>query len=176
MRVGHINLAQAFNSVAGSFVTLVEALQNAGVEQYVLVGDASLARRLGGIDGVTVGPIVHSPIMAYCLLPQVDIAHAHDLVSGHAGLLLTLTRSIPFVLTHRGTIATTRNPLAQAIYKRALRVLCQDESEVAVLRHWLPGLAAEVVPDVERNAAAAKHLRVYQNSQRKPIAGSSGIQ
>jgi hypothetical protein len=176
MRVGHINLAQAFNSGEARFVMLVEALQNAGVQQHVLVRDTSLARRLAAIEGVTVGPVVHSPIMAYCLLPQVDIAHAHDLASGHAGLLLTLTRSIPYVLTHRGTIAITGNPLPQAIYKRALSVLCQDESEVAVLRHWLPGLAADIVPDIERNASAAKHLRVYQNSQRKPIAGSSGIQ
>lgn len=176
MQVGHINLAPVFGSAETSFVLLVEALRDAGVEQYVLVRNASLARRLGAIHGVTVGPVVHSPIMAYCLLPRVDVAHAHDLASGHAGLLLTLTRSIPYVLTHRGTVTINGKSLPQAIYKRALRVLCQDDSELAVLRHWLPAVAAEVVPDVERNALATQHLRVYQNSQRTPIAGSSGIQ
>lgn len=176
MIIGHLNLAPDFDSAAAGFVLLVEALRDAGAEQHVLVRDAALARRLRLIDGVTVGSVVHSPVMAYCLLPRVDVAHAHELSAGHAGLLMALTRSIPYVLTHRGRPSTSVSPLLQSIYRRASRVLCQDDAELAVLRHWLPGLAADVVPDLERHETAARYLGVYQNSQSMPIAGNKGIQ
>lgn len=176
MLIGHINLAETIQESGEPFIRLVEAIARARMEQYILVRNENLAKRLAVIDNVTVGSIVHSPVMAYCLLPRVDIAHAHNVTAGQAGLLLTLTRSIPYVLTHRGTIAPNGNPLIPSVYKRATRILCQDDSEVAVLRHWLPGLAAEVVPDIDRDASAARHLRIYQNSQSMPIAGNSGIQ
>lgn len=176
MLIGHLSLAPAFDGAEARFVLLVEALRDAGVEQHVLVRNAALASRLATIEGVTVGSVVHSPVMAYCLLPRVDLAHAHDRTAGHAGLLLSLTRSIPYVLTHRGSIAMSASPLLQSTYRRAARVLCQDDAELAVLRHWIPGLTADVVPDLERHETAARHLGVYQNSQRMPIAGSNGIQ
>ena len=176
MNIGHINLSSAFDGAAARFVLLVEALHDAGMEQHVLVRDAALARRIRLIEGVTVGPIVHSPVMAYCLLPRVDVAHAHDLAAGHAGLLLALTRSIPYVLTHRGRVATSISPLLQSIYRRASCVLCQDDAELAMLRHWLPGLAIDVLPELERHESATRYLRVYQNSQSMPIAGNNGIQ
>lgn len=176
MYVGHINLAPLVDSAAASFVLLVEALRDAMVEQHVLVRDAALARRLAAIEGVTVAPVVHSPVMAYCLQPRVDVTHAHDLTAGHAALLLALTRSIPYVLTHRGGVATGTSPLLQSIYGRASCVLCQDGAELAILRHWLSGLAANVVPELERDGTAARHIGVYQNSQRIPIAGNNGIQ
>jgi hypothetical protein len=109
-------------------------------------------------------------------MPRVDLVHVHDPVAGQAGLLLTLTRSIPYVLTHRATTKLVGNPLLQAVYKRAAVVICQDDSEVAMLRHRLPGLALEIIPDVDPQLSAAGHLRLYQNSQRIPIAGSKGIQ
>ena len=40
--------------------------------------------------------------MAYCLMPEVDIVHIHEPDSGQAGLLLTLARSIPFVMIVQG--------------------------------------------------------------------------
>lgn len=176
MYIGHINLAPAFDSATARFILLVEALRDAGMEQHVLVRDASLATRLAAVDRVTVGPVVHSPVVACCLLPRVDVAHAHDPAGGRAGLLLALTRSIPYVLTHRGSVATSVSPLLQSVYRRAFRVLCQDDAEVAVLRHWLPGIAADVVPELERHETAARHAGVYQNSQSTPIAGNNGIQ
>ena len=176
MLIGHINLAETIQESGEPFIRLVEAVARANMEQYILVRNATMAKRLAAIDRVTVGSVVHSPVMAYCLLPQVDVAHAHNMAAGQAGLLLTLTRSIPYVLTHRGDITPNGTPLVPAVYKRATRVLCQDDSELAVLRHWLPGLAADVVPDIERNASAARHVRIYQNSQRMPMAGKSGIQ
>lgn len=37
--------------------------------------------------------------MAYCLVPEVDVAHVHDSKSGQTALLLKLTRAVPYVIT-----------------------------------------------------------------------------
>ena len=176
MRVGHINLAKSFNGTGEHFVSLVEALTRDGIEQHVLVRNAALARRLDVVDGVSVGPVVRSAVVACCLMPQCDLVHLHDAVAGQAGLLLALTRSIPFVLTHRGSGVLGKNPLTQAIYKRASGIICLDESDIALLRHYEPTLRLHIVPDLMRADSASDHLRVYQNSQSTPIAGSNGIQ
>lgn len=176
MLVGHINLSPGMQGTGEQLVNLVEALQESGVQQHVLVRNVTLARRLAAVEGVNVGAIVHTPIMAYCLLPRVDVLHVHEPAAGQAGLLSALTRSIPYVLTHRGAVPRGSNPLLQAIYKRASAVICQDDSEIAMLRHWLPGLAANIVPVVERHGSANDHLHVYQNSQSRPTAGNNGIQ
>ncbi len=176
MQIGHINLARSFNGTGEHFVSLVEGLQQTGVPQHVLVRNVALAKRLDAVEGVVVGPVVHSPVTAYCMMPHLDLVHVHDLTSGQAGLLLTLTRSIPYVLTHTSTAGMSKNPLTQAIYRRALCVLCQDDSDVSILRHFDPSLRIEIVPAMEYLGSAADYLRVYQNSQRMPIAGNSGIQ
>ncbi len=176
MLIGHINLAVSMNGTGEHFVTLVEALQGTGLHQHVLVRNATLAKRIDAIGGVAMGPVVHSPVMAYCLMPRVDLVHVHEPTAGQAGLLLTLTRSIPYILTHRGAARFAGNPLLHAVYKRAAAVICQDDSEVAMVRHRLPELAIDIIPDIERHGSAAGHLRLYQNSQRTPIAGSKGIQ
>ncbi len=139
MYVGHINLAKSFNGAGDNFVRLIEAIQEFGAKQYILVRNTALAKRLDLVDGVTVGPTVRSAIMAYVLMPRVDIVHVHSPVDGQAGLLLTLTRSIPYVLTQNGEPAS-RHPLAQAINKRASGF---------IYRH---------------DANAAKHLRAYQHA------------
>ena len=177
MLIGHIDLATSMRGAGESLIGLVEALDRAGMKQHVLVRNATLAKRVDIIgDNVAIGPIVHSPVTACCLMPRVDIIHVHEPSAGQAGLLLTLTRSIPYILTHRGAIALGRNPLLQAVYRRAATVICQDDSEVAMLRHWLPGLATEIIPDVDRHGSSATHQLLYQNSQRMPTAGRSGIQ
>ena len=177
MLIGHINLATSMHGTGEPLISLVEALDRAGMKQHVLVRDAILAKRVDIVGGnVAIGPVVHSPVTACCLMPRVDITHVHEPSAGQAGLLLTLTRSIPYILTHRGTIALARNPLLQAVYRRATAVICQDDSEVAMLRHWLPGLAIEVIPDVDRHGSSVAHQRLYQNSQRMPTAGRKGIQ
>ena len=176
MLIGHVNLAASIEESGERFVSLVEALRESGVRQHVLVRNSTLAARLAAVEDVDVGPIVRSPVMANCLMPRVDIVHVHEPAAGQVGLLLALTRSIPYVLTHRGTVTPRGGPLVQAIYRRASMVICQDDSELAILRHWLPGITAEIVPDIEHHDSAASHLRLYQNSQRMPIAGNSGIQ
>ena len=175
VRIGHINLSVSFNGTGEHFVTLIEALQQHGEDQHVVVRNVTLAKRLDAIDNVTVGPVVHTPLVACCLMPHCDLVHIHDPNGAQAGLLLTLTRSIPYVLTHRES-APGRNPVTRAIYKRAAHVICLDGSDAAILRHYNPGLRIAVVPDISRPGSADGHLRVYQNSQSTPTAGSSGIQ
>lgn len=139
VHIGHINLAKSCNGAGEFFVNLVEALQQDGVRQHVLVRSVALAKRLDLIDDVMVGPVVRSAVMAYCLMPRVDVVHIHDPSEGQSGLLLTLTRSIPFVLTHHGE-SPGRNPLTQAIYKRASGIIYQSDAD------------------------AAKHLRIYKHA------------
>lgn len=176
VQIGHINLAKSFNGTGEHFVSLVESLQNEGVDQHVLVRNVTLAKRLDAVDNVVVGPVVRSPISAYCLMPHLDLVHIHDGNAAQAGLLLTLTRSIPFVLTHRGDTPSNFNPLMQAVYRRATSIICNDESDLALLHHFDPLLRVHVVPDLDRSGSAHQHLQVYQNSQSIPTAGSSGIQ
>lgn len=139
MHVGHINLAKSFNGTGEHFVRLIEALQRQGTKQHVLVRNVALAKRLDIIDDVTVGPVVRSAVTAYCLMPRLDVVHIHDPAEGQSGLLLALTRSIPFVLTHRGQ-SPGKNPLAQAVYRRASGIIYQDDAD------------------------AAKHLRIYRHA------------
>ena len=124
---------------------LVEALACREVEQHVLVAGVALARRLASCDDVTVGPIVKSPVMAYCLMPDVDLAHVHEVKSGQAGLLLTLTRTIPFVLTTGRTELGSKNPLTRSVFHRAAQIIPPIDSEA-----------------VDR--AANEHLQVYANT------------
>ena len=119
MHVGHINLATTFNGAGEHFVNLVEDLCQHGVEQYVVVRNVALAKRLDIVDGVTVGPVVRSAVTAFCLMPSVDVVHVHDSSSASAGLLMALTRSVPFVLSDRGIGNARKNPIRQAVEKRA---------------------------------------------------------
>ena len=119
MNVGHIYLDKTSDSGASQFASIVEALDRLTIDQHVLVANADLARSLRPLPYVTVGPTVKTPVMAYCLMPNVDVVHIHDDRSGQAGLLLTLTRSVPFVMNSGVTPADTRNPLKQSVLQRA---------------------------------------------------------
>ena len=85
MHIGHIDLSESFNGAGENFVRLIESLQQHMMQQYLLVRNIALAKRLDLIEDVTVGPVVRSPIIAYCLMPQVDIVHIHDSSSCSAG-------------------------------------------------------------------------------------------
>ena len=144
MKIGHICLTPPGNEVSEHFATLVEALDRHDSEQHVLVASVMLAKRLAGCQNVTVGPIVKTPVMAYCLMPNVDLAHVHEGKSGQAGLLLTLTRSIPFVITTSAGSGTTTSPLTRSVLNRAAHVLERLDTE--------PG-----------SQAAREHLGIYQD-------------
>ena len=144
MKIGHICLTPPGNDVSEHFAALVEALDRHDSEQHVLVASVMLAKRLAGCQNVTVGPIVKTPVMAYCLMPNVDLAHVHEGKSGQAGLLLTLTRSIPFVITTSAGSGNTTSPLTRSVLSRAAHVLERLDTE--------PG-----------NQAAREHLGIYRD-------------
>lgn len=133
MFVGHINLSESFNDASEHFVRLLESLQKHNVEQYVLVRNIALAKRLDLIEGITVGPVVRSPVSAYCLMPHADVVHIHDRSSWSAGLLLTLTKTIPFILTRRVSLDEHKNSLYQAAVRRASGFI--EENDISVHTH-----------------------------------------
>ncbi len=173
MKIGHINLATSMNGIGEHFVRLVEALARQGIEQHVLVANTALARRIAVCENVTVGPVVRTAVMAYCLMPDVAVAHVHEPRGAQAGLLLALTRSIPYVLTRRETTPIGKNPLARSTVSRAASVVCPtDESASAVLGDNFT-TPVDVVADIAHasleadstdNRAAAKHLRIYRRA------------
>ena len=173
MKIGHINLATSMNGIGEHFVRLVEALTRQGIEQHVIVADESLARRILVYDDVTVGPVARTSVMAYCLMPDVTIAHVHEPRGARAGLLLALTRSIPFVLTRRETTSVGRNPIARSTLARAASIICpNDESAGAVLGDDI-STPVDVVADIAHasleadasdNLIASKHVRVYRRA------------
>ena len=131
MKVGQICLSSG--PAASSFAELVESLDRLAIRQHVLVADPAIGRRLQCCPHVTVGPVVHSPVMAYCLMPDVDIVHVHDYRAGQAGLLLTLTRSIPFVANSDCVPAQRRGGIAKAVRRRARMVFSPEGVEIAML-------------------------------------------
>jgi hypothetical protein len=155
MNIGHICLTVPYSEASENFAALVEALDDFGVSQHVLVANVALAQRLAECTHVTVGPLVKTPIMAYCLMPEVDVAHMHEGKSGQSGLLLTLTRSIPFVITIDNGFEEDKGPIADSVLNRAVQTIERREAK--------PG-------DLE----AGQHLNIYedacQNSHRTPTA------
>lgn len=119
MKIGHIYLSQSSTRLARQFLSVVSGLDRLAVEQHVLVSDIGLGRGLRALPYVTVGPSVRSPVMAYCLMPAVDVVHVHDDPGSQAGLLLTLTRSVPFVLTEGAVPPDCRSPLGKSVLRRA---------------------------------------------------------
>jgi len=139
VKIGHICLSTASDATVQQFAALVESLDRLAIEQHVLVASKALARRLQGCTHVSIGPIVRTPVMAYCLMPDIDVAHIHDEKSGQAGLLLTLTRSVPFVMTGEVNGIDSLNPLRRSVLHRAdsfvsLADLADTEKLVRVYR------------------------------------------
>jgi len=172
--VGHINLDRSFNGTGEHFVALVEALDRMGVRQHVIVKNESLAKRLRLYRHVTVGPTTGAPVVAYCLMPQVDVVHAHDERSGQAGLLLTLTRSMPYVLTRRRKMQPARNPVMKSVYSRAAGIVCTTDAGARALSKYDASVQVDVINDIARGSAddfdaardriAAEHLRIYHRA------------
>ena len=133
MKVGQIYLEKASSAGARRFQSLIESLDKLAIEQHVLVASSELARSLGSLPYVTVGPVVSTPVTAYCLMPDVDVAHVHDSKSGQSGLLLTLTRSIPYVMTRADAHLTTRNPITRSVWDRAQQTIEPKEIQPEML-------------------------------------------
>jgi hypothetical protein len=174
VKIGHVNLAGSFNGTGGHFIALIEALDRHGIKQHVIVCNNALAKRVAIYDNVTLGPVTASPVVAYCLMPKVDVVHVHNDKSAQSGLLLTLTKSIPFVLTRRDGGMSSTGPISRSIEDRAAGLICCTK-EVAdtVLRRTskpqvvvIEDIAMEHGANLETlgNRAAADHLRVYRRA------------
>ncbi|MGH8221877.1 MAG: hypothetical protein ACREQZ_02775 [Woeseiaceae bacterium] len=170
VHVGHICLQRAIDGDAERFIRLVEALDAEGVNQHVIAGNADLAKRVSLYRHVSIGPVAASAVVAYCLMPQVDLVHAHGDLAGQAALLLTLTRSIPYIMSRSSGSAPSRNPVFRAVLKRAMaQHTPQDALDVGeILRVYSRAQT--------KWRDKAKRTKTDQNSQSTPTAGSSGNQ
>lgn len=172
MRIGHVFLASESEDTRQHLTALVRALSILGAEQHALLGDATFAQVLGSIEGVTVGPLVRTPIMACCLMPNVDLAHMHDIKGAQTGLLLALTRSVPYIITQRSWSVSTPNAIIRSVYRRARCIVCQSESDRINMRSQFPdslielihniGGAGSDVAEIPAERAAAEHMRLYR--------------
>lgn len=129
VKIGHIYLAKESDEAIQQFAPLIEAMDRLAIDQHVLVASLVLARRLQCCPYVRVGPVVRTPVMAYCLMPDVDLVHIHDDKSGQAGLLLTLTRSIPFVMTIANKEMASRNRLQRSMLQRAQSLVLPSDTD-----------------------------------------------
>ncbi len=178
MHIGHIDLSAHISASEKQLVVLVEALTAHGVEQHILVRNPFLAKRLSVCAGVTVGPIVRSPVTAYFLMPAVDLVHLHDRKAINAGVLLNLIRSVPYVLTHRQFSMPGNNPVNRAQYRRAEGIVCPSEDIANAMLEYISNKAVDTIVDA-RNAddeidaengrisaerMAAEYLRVYHRT------------
>ena len=173
MIVGHINLDKSMNGISEHFVRLISSLDRQGIGQHVLVASASLARRVSGFENVLVGPVTGTPVMAVCLMPDVAVVHVHDSKSIQAGLVLRLTRSIPYILTRRGTTPPGRNPIARSMLARAAGIICPTEAAASAILDAGLTVPVDVLPDISSDASgdhttdnhiAAEHHRIYRRA------------
>ncbi len=177
MRIGHINLATSISDAGEHFIRLVENLDRQGLEQYVLVANPDLARRVNVYPRVEAGPVVRAPVLAYCLMPDIDVAHAHDTRAGQAGLLLLLTRSIPYVLTQRSSAVAQYQAITRATLGRAACVICPDASLASELRSCADPVALNVIADISHDSLevespdrrlARQHAAIYEQAAASP--------
>ena len=174
MKIGHINLARSMNGTGEHFIALVEALDRQGAEQHVIVRNEVLARRLAIYANVSVGPTTSAAVVAYCLMPGVDVVHCHDERAAQAGLLMVLTRSVPYVLTRRLARDPMRNPVQRSVYHRAAGVICATNAGARSLARIAPECQVDVIYDIARataadfaavaNRTALEHMRVYRRA------------
>ena len=151
MLIGHIDLSTHIAVAGEQLVVLVEALCTHGVEQHVLVKNPFLAKRLSVCPGVSVGPIVRSPVAACYLMPAVDLIHAHDNKAVNAAMLLNMTRSLPYILTHRQFGTAGNSPLRRLALHRSKGIVCPSEDIV----NAMPDHASEQPVDMIADACNA---------------------
>ena len=178
MRIGHIDLSPHISAAEEQLVILVEALTAHNLEQHILVRNPFLAKRLAVCGGVSVGPIVRSSLTAFLLMPAVDLVHTHDIKAANTGLVLALTRSIPFVLTHRRRSTPGNNPLTRLKYGRAEGIVCPSAEITAAMVDYADGSPVDTIADackvdnkidatngrIGTARMAAEYLRIYRRT------------
>lgn len=147
VKIGHISLSKAYGGSEHQLLMLSKALSNHDIEQHALVRNPVLARRLSKHANISVGPLVNSPVTAYGLMPNVDLAHVHDGKSLQSGLLLTLTRSIPYVVTHRSLNPPPAHALARSMYRRAEGIACVSDAVTKTMLAYCPNTPVDSIYD-----------------------------
>ena len=165
MEIGHIFLSGIGNGYSEHFVRLVEGIEEQGLKQHVIVGSRELASRVRVCPNVTAGPPTNSALMAVALMPHVRLAHIHDEAAGQAGLLLKLTRSIPYVVTRRDRRPLGKSPIVRSIYARASSVIATTPEAAGALNAAGVAARVEVIADLDAASTArgaAEHIRLYR--------------
>lgn len=147
MKIGHICLTKDYGGSAQQLLMLAKALSHHDIEQCAVVRNRTLANRLSEHADISIGPLVNSPIMAYGLMPSIDLAHLHDHRSFQSGLLLAFTRSIPYVLTQRSLAPQPPHALTRSIYRRAERVACVSEAVAKSMIDFCPDTPIDSIYD-----------------------------
>ena len=147
MKIGHICLTKEYGGSAHQMLMLAKALSIHDIEQYAVVRNPTLAQRILEHADVSVGPLANSPVTAYGLMPNVDLAHLHDRKSLQTSLLLNLTRSIPYVLTHRSLTPPPTHALARSMYQRAEGVACVSEAVSRTMLEYCPDTPIDSIYD-----------------------------
>ena len=147
MKIGHICLSKGYGGSGNQLLMLAKALSNHDIEQHAVVRNPILAQRLSEHADISVGPLVKSPITAYGIMPSVDLAHLHDSKSLQSGLLLTLTRSIPYVLTQRSLARPRTHALVRSMYRRAKGIACVSEAVTKTMRQYCPETPIDSIYD-----------------------------
>ena len=147
MFIGHVCLSKDFGLTAKQLLLLVDAIGHQGIQQSVVVRCPSLAHRLANCTNVTVAGLADSPVIAYSMVPPVDLAHMHDPDGVHAGLLLALTRSTPYIITCRSSAALEESVIVRAAYRRAACIVCTTPTTADVLQAFCPGSSIDIIRD-----------------------------
>ena len=94
-----------------------------------------------------------------------------DLCGHLTCLLLTLMRSMPYVLTRRSADAPARHPVNRSVYRRAARVICTSDAAASSLIEFDAAVKVDVLPDIARRGhddiemqgqrIAAEHVHIY---------------
>ena len=167
MEIGHILLSGNDAARFEHFVRLTEGIDRLGIRQHVIVASHELAARVGVYGGVTLGPAIQSAVMAMVLMPDVTLVHAHDDEAGRAALLMNLTRSIPYVLTHREPEAPGWSPVRRSIYARAETIIASTAAAAESLADDRIETRIAEVADVELpniDFPLAEHVRAYRQA------------
>lgn len=178
MRIGHVDLSAHIAVAEEQLVVLVEALSSHGVEQHVLVRNPFLAKRLSVCGGVSVGPIVRSPVTAYVLMPTVDLVHVHENGAVCAGVLLKLTRSFPYILTYRQFSTPGNNPIKRLQYRHSAGIVCPSEDITDAMLDYVSDIPVDTIGDarnvddeidaengrISAERMAAEFMRVYRRT------------
>lgn len=177
MVIGHILLSPEFGPGAGLLLRLASALAKLRVRQHALVASQTLADRLETQVGMPVVRSASSAVEACCDLQECDLVHAHDVEAGKAALLLKLTSSQRYVLSHRPSIDRDRDAVLSSLHRRADCIVCcselaadalrgqPDASEIRVVRGWRSCSAGDT--DSERDLHAAREVvQIYRHALR----------